>query len=130
MTPFIGKTADSPDITRIKFTKSDYPNTVLGIDLRISDGAESSSPEVQEERPSPLNFKQLTADFESEISSLQHQISELRVTNACLEEDLHQKNALITQLKAAPTNTDLENKIGDFTHKLREANQEIDNLKT
>ena len=46
MTPFIGKTADSPDITRIKFTKSDYPNTVLGIDLRISDGAESSSPEV------------------------------------------------------------------------------------
>ena len=70
MTPFIGKMTDSPDITRIKFTKSDYPNTVLGIDLRISDGTESSSPEVQEERPSPLYFKQLTAGFESEIASL------------------------------------------------------------
>ncbi len=59
MTPFIGKGAfgDSSNFTKINFTKSDYPNTVLGIDLRISDCAESSSPEVQEERPSPLNFK-------------------------------------------------------------------------
>ena len=130
MTPYIGKTTDSPEITRIKFTKSDYPNTVLGIDLRISDGAEFSSPEVQEERPSPLNFKQLTADFESEIASLQHQISELRLTNGRLEEDLHSKNTLISQLKAVPSNTDLENQIRGLTHRLGEANQEIDILKT
>ena len=65
MMPFIGKSADSSTLTKINFTKSEFPNTILGIDLKISDGSESSSPEVQEERASPLSIKQMTADLES-----------------------------------------------------------------
>ena len=130
MTPFIGKTAGSSEITKLKFSKSDYPDTVLGIDLRISDGAESSSPEVQEERPSPMIFKQQKDDLESEVAGLKKLVSELLLTNGRLEFNLKSKTELLAQLKAMPTNADLENKIRELTNELREANKEIDILKT
>ena len=70
MSPFIGKTHNDLGYTNIKFIKCDFPNATLSIDLRISDSNSGMSPEVQEERLSPLNFKQMTVELETEIASL------------------------------------------------------------
>lgn len=67
MTPYIGASHTDQNYKNIKFSKSDFANATLTIDLRISDSTNGLSPEVQEERASPLSFKQINAELESEI---------------------------------------------------------------